>query len=294
MEKHVIGQGRITKRVKRDQVTNSLKNVETEMGLLAMDSEYTALTQFNRLDELPIECISHIFAFFSFEELNVLSSISKKWQQYCWVFQEDIKLSIPRRSQLRDIHLKYLSKAIELKSLNLHGSKHLTDEALKIICRLPKLLKLNLSFCSGITDGGINSLRNLPNIRILNLSYCNQLTGKCFEHIATLKTLKELDLSGCGQLEDDGLEFLCQLPELMKLDLSFNKITKDGIDLIQGIPGIIQGFKYTTVATKDLPSSNYFMEHPNLMKQQSTYYPMQQHNSRYQDIDSEDDVAVMM
>jgi len=270
-----------TKRPKHN--SDSVHNVEAELELLAMDSESTTFGHFTRMDELPIECISHIFAFFSFEELNILSSICKKWQQYCWVFQEDIKLSIQRRRLLRDTHLKNLGKAIELKCLNLHGSKHLSDEAIKIICRLPKLLKLNLSFCSGVTDNGIKWLK-LPNIRVLNLSYCHQLTGKSFQYIATLKTLKELDCSGCGQIGDEGLEYLCELPELIKLDLSFNKITKDGIELIQEIPGIYHGLKYTTVAAKDLPqsASNQYIEQPNYVKQ----YPMQ--NLKYQDIDMDD------
>jgi len=284
---------RNTKRPKHDEViASSMKTVETELELLAMDSEPTLLTQFTRMDELPIECISHIFTFFSFEELNVLSSICKKWQRYCWTFQEELRLSIPRRQKLRDAQIIHLSKCIELKSLNLHGSKHLTDEGVKIISRLPKLLKLNLSFCSGITDQAIKHLQGLPNIRILLLSYCCQLTSKSLEYLSVLKTLKELDLSGCGQIGDEGLFHLLEFPELVKLDLSFNKITKEGMDVIlPGIPNEVQ-LKYTTVASQAFAASpNHQMMQASQTKQGGgMYYPG--HDPRYQDIDSDEDSGI--
>jgi len=215
----------------------------------SIDSSF--FIQFTRLDELPIECISHVFSFFTFEELNTLSCVSKKWQQYCWMFQETIKLSITTRQKLRDPYIKHLAKCVELRSINLHGAKHLTDEALRIIGHLPKLMKLNLSFCANITDHGIRHLRALPNIRVLLLSYCQQLTNKSLLHLMALQTLRELDLSGCGRITDENIQFLCQLPELYRLDLSFNKVTREGIDLIR--PRFhSDGLKYTTVLLQDL------------------------------------------
>jgi len=219
-----------------------------------MDSESTTFGHFTRMDELPIECISHIFTFFTFEELNLLSSICKKWQQYCWMFQETITLSIQRRQKLKDVHLKHVAKCTELKALNLHRSRLLTNQGLQTICNLPKLNKLNLSFCSRITDEGIQHLRNLPNIRILLLSYCNQLTSNSFKDISLLVTLRELDLSGCGQLCNDGLEYLCQLKELQKLDLSYNKITKEGIDSLHCFKNM-ESFRFTTINSKEIPNT---------------------------------------
>jgi len=209
------------------------------------------LMEFPRMNELPIECLSRVFRFFSFEELLNLSCVCKKWQQYCWMFQETIKFSVTTRQKLRDPHIKYLAKCFELKTITLHGAKHLTDEALKIIGHLPTLIKLNLSFCSGITDQGIKHLGTLANIRILLLSYCQQLTNKCFQHLIVLKTLQELDLSGCGRINDENLVCLCQLPQLIRLDLSFNRITREGIDVIY--PRFHSDvLKYTIVLLQDL------------------------------------------
>jgi len=289
-------ENKVTRDTKRAKYTNGLLlNVEAELELLGMDSEPTPLEQFTRMEELPIECISHIFAFFTFEELNILSSICKKWQQYCWVFQETIPLSIHRRQKLRDAHLKHLTKCTQLKTLNLHGSKLLTDEGLKHISSLPKLTKLNLSFCCGITDNGAKYLKTLPNIRFLLLSYCNQLTSKSLEHISALSTLRELDLSGCGEITDEGLEWLSHLKELQKLDLSFNKITREGVELLQQSFQNLISFNVTTIGTRELPNSpgggaNWqVVPHQSNQMKMTSMYPSAHLDPRYQDIDSDED-----
>jgi len=266
--------------IKRAKHGNSIKKVEADLELLAMDSELSPLSEFPRLDELPSECISHIFAFFSFEELNALSSVAKKWHHYCWGFQELIAIPIPRRHKLRDAHLKYLPKCTELKAINLHGSRLLTDEALKIVSQLPKLAKLNLSFCIKITDNGIRYLRTMTSIRSLLLSYCQQLTSKSLEHLAALTTLRDLDLSGCN-ISDEGLNHLCALTDLQNLDLTFNKVTREGIEMMKPNPDL--QLKYTTIGAKDLPPIP-----GSHMDTKGSMYPSTHHDPRYHDDSDED------
>jgi Leucine-rich repeat (LRR) protein len=162
-------------------------------------------------------------------------------------------------SRLGDAILERIAGLTKLRVLKLCLAD-VTDSGLRHLQRLTALEELDLSFNLEITDNGTANLRTLSRLRRLNLGDTRAGDGSA-PVIGQLALLEELSLgapqpvegmSESPQLTDAGMKDLRKLSRLKKLDLGFTHVTADGLQHLDGMPGLrflnLRGMRITDAA----------------------------------------------
>lgn len=197
-----------------------------------------------------------LLPFFTFEEANVLSLVSKDFnsdvKDTVFVDKPPIIVSIDKfiakfpQSSILNLSYEGLknkgsNKIYEMTRLKSLIFDHTNIKSIGLdFSKLSFLTKLQATCCHGLTD---KLLSNLVNLVELNISECDELctdtpvTGSCFKH---MPKLKKLSITNCFKIKNASFNYLSNLEELeAAIDSSWDEpselITNESIKKLSSI-----------------------------------------------------------